>query len=488
MTEKIIETYDFTTNDIPVTVKIVRTDADFVLNYVLSLPEISNPTKLVLEKIRRDLIKSVSFNIMDITELKKRLNIDEQLKKTIDLLVVRYFPDVEQDIHNFLVSWLIQRSIGMGNIEFLMNDKHLEEITINSFTEPVWVYHIKHGWLKTNITIDSEEQIKHYASMIGRKVGRQLTALMPLLDAYLDNDRVNATLAPISTKGNTITIRKFARDPWTITKLLQNKTISVKAACLIWLAMQYELSALVIGGTASGKTSTLNVLGSFFPPNQRIISIEDTREISLPKYLHWVPLLTRMPNAEGRGLISMEDLLVNSLRMRPDRLIVGEVRRREEATTLFEAIHTGHSVYSTFHANDSNEAVTRLLNPPISVPKTMLPGLSLMITQFRNRRTGVRRIFEIAEITPDAAPNVIMRYDFKTDSIRETGKSVSLMNTLKHVTGMSDREIEESLKEKETVLNYLIKKNITDVNDVGMIIAKYYSDPKSLLEEISKNK
>jgi flagellar protein FlaI len=183
-----------------------------------------------------------------------------------------------------------------------MDDTNLEEIAINNAEEPVWVYHLKYGWLKTTIRLQNEEQIRHYASMIGRRIGRQITILEPLMDAHLAaGDRVNATLGPISVRGNTITLRKFAAKPWTITDFIQSETISTGAAALIWLGVQFELSALISGGTATGKTSMLNVVANFFPPNQRVISIEDTREIQLPKFLHWVPMITRLPNPERRN-------------------------------------------------------------------------------------------------------------------------------------------------------------------------------------------
>ena len=152
------------------------------------------------------------------------------------------------------------------------------------------------------------------------------------MDAHLKTgDRVNATLSPISSKGNTITIRKFAVRPWTITDFVKENTISYEAAALLWMAVQNELSIIIAGGTASGKTSMLNGIANFFPPNQRILSLEDTRELVLPKILHWVPLETRLPNPEGKGGITMFDLVVNSLRMRPDRVLVGEIRKRAEA-------------------------------------------------------------------------------------------------------------------------------------------------------------
>ena len=301
-------------------------------------------------------------------------------------------------------------------------------------------------------------------------------------------DSVDATTMPISTAGNTMTLRKFSRDPMTITHFLRFKTFSYEAASLIWLAMHYELSALIAGGTASGKTSTLNVLGTLFPPNQRIISIEDTREIRLPKYLHWVPLSTRLPNAEGKGAVSMEDLLVNSLRMRPDRILVGEVRRQREAETLFEAIHTGHSCYATFHANSAEETIRRLSNPPINVPLTMLPAISMIIMQFRNRRTGMRRTFQIAEITDEGRQNTIMQYNAKKDILLHQNKSKALMDTLQLYTGNTTSEIKGEMKEKENILKYLVKQGIDTVDGVGRIMAEYYTNKQNLLRFVKQNK
>jgi archaeal flagellar protein FlaI len=299
---------------------------------------------------------------------------------------------------------------------------------------------------------------------------------------------VNATLSPVSTNGNTITIRKFSKDPWTITKFIRTETISAEAAALIWTAIQYELSALIAGGTASGKTSALNVFANFFPPNQRILSIEDTREIVLPRFLHWVPLNTTLPNAEGKGEINMGDLLVNSLRMRPDRILVGEVRRKRETETLFEAIHTGHSVYATFHANSAKETVERLTNPPLDVPMIMLPAISLIIVQFRNRRSGKRRTFQIAEILPTGEANVIMQYDIKKDVLVKISKSKALFDNISLFTGMTDSEITKELADKVKVLNYLVKKNIDDVDGVGRIVAEYYTDKINLMKYVNNNK
>jgi len=486
---KIISTYNFKSEDIPITIKIYVKKGEFVLIYDVSISGISKNTEVVLEKVMEELTNQVSIGMVDILNVKETGVIEKKFTEAIEILLNKYFPDASKKVINFLKSYLIQKNLGLGSVEILMDDINLEEIAINNAEEPIWVYHVKYGWLKTTISMQNEEQIRHYASMIGRRIGRQITILEPLMDAHLAaGDRVNATLNPISVKGNTITLRKFAAKPWTITDFIQSDTINSSAAALIWMSIQYELSTLIAGGTATGKTSMLNVVANFFPPNQRIISIEDTREIQLPKFLHWIPMITRLPNPEGKGEISMLDLLVNSLRMRPDRIIVGEIRRKREAEVLFEAIHTGHSVYATVHANDTNETITRLTNPPIDIPKTMLPAISMIVVQYRNRRTGVRKTFQISEILPNSETNVLIQLDIRSGNLRNINKSRSLLNTIQTFTGLNSQEIIKSLKEKEHILKWLVKQNINTVDSVGKVMAEYYTDSEYLMKFVMKNK
>ena len=240
------------------------------------------------------------------------------------------------------------------------------------------------------------------------------------------------------------------------------------------MAVQNELSVIISGGTASGKTSMLNVLSNFFPSNQRIISIEDTRELMLPNALHWVPLETRLPNPEGKGGVEMLDLIVNSLRMRPDRIIVGEIRRKKEAEVLFEAMHTGHSVYGTLHANNVRETINRLVNPPIDLPKQLIPAISLIAVQHINRRSGKRRTLQIAEVTPAGDPRVLMQLNPVRDSLDILNEPVTILETLALYTGFSKSEIYADMQSKIAVLRWLVARNITDVNKIGLIMSKYY--------------
>ena len=471
----VIETYSLNVNNIIIEINIVNDVTRPVPQYIISISNISETTKLILEKIRERFISKMSLDNLEAVQEDANFDIKEKFKDEIRQLVNDNFPNIDTKTVDMLTNYLIEENLGLGKIEIMLKDPNLEEIVINGHESVIWVYHRKHGWLETNVHIYTEARIRHYATMIGRHVGKEITNLSPLMDAHLlTGDRVNATLNPISSKGNTITIRKFSKDPWTITKFIKTNVLNAEAAALIWLGIENELSMLISGGTGSGKTSMLNVVSNFFPPNQRIISIEDTRELMLPKSLHWVPLETRLPNPEGKGGVTMLDLVINSLRMRPDRIIMGEIRRKAEAEVLMEAMHTGHSVYGTIHANNAEETVARLTNPPIDLPKPMISAVSMILVQNRNRRSGKRRTLQIAEVLSNGDVNVLMQFNVHTDTMEKIKQSQILIERLKLYTGMTNEELDKDLKRKVKVLTWLVKNNIDNVDDVGAIISKYY--------------
>jgi flagellar protein FlaI len=492
MSEKVHNSYKLFVNDVPANVRIYTTDKDYVPIYEIIIPMVKDATEAALDEIRERLLDQLDLRPAEIISpeemkiLKKKF-----LDKAIEL-VKKEFPNLKHGDYKTLSGLLVQQSLGLGIIEFLLQDKNIEEIVINSSKDPLWIYHIKLGWLKTNISISNENQIYEYASSIGRRVGEQITNLKPLMDAYLPSgDRTNATLFPISSAGNTLTIRKFARRPWTITDFIQQNTLSLDMAAFMWLAIQYELNVVIAGGTASGKTSLLNSLTCFIPPNHRVLSIEDTREIQLPKYLHWVPLTTRPPNPEGKGEVSMLHILINSLRMRPDRIIVGEIRRSREAEVLFEAINTGHSVYSTLHANTAEEAFRRLVNPPIDIPIALLGGLQLVAVMHRDRRKNVRRVLQLTELIPSSGLkemkidlNTIFQWVAAEDKAIPLAKSYRAMSDIKLYTGMTEKDLEKDLEEKKEILDYLAKQNINDINTVGRIVSDYYRNKESILKSV----
>ena len=468
----VVDRYELNVDEIVVEVLIIAYEEDAVPTYTISITNISDITKIILDKIRDEFVVSeTKFSPGD----PNVGDVQEHFKDNIFKLLLKYFPKADKKTMDMLINFILQQNIGLGNIDILLKDANLEEIVVNNAKEPVWVYHRRHGWLKTNIILQNESRIRHFSTMIGRDVGKEITVLNPLMDAHLKTgDRVNSTLYPISSKGNTITIRKFSVTPWTITRVLKENTISYEGAALLWTAMQNELSLIVAGGTASGKTSMLNAIANFFPPNQRIISIEDTRELMLPKILHWVPMETRLANPEGKGGIQMLDLIVNSLRMRPDRILVGEIRRKAEAEVLFEAMHTGHSCYGTLHANSALETVNRLTTPPIELPRQVLSALSLIVVQNINRRLGKRRTLQIAEIMPNGDTNVLMQLNQVRDKLEIVGEPVAIMDTLNLYTGLSKDEIFDDMQAKIKILRWMVDNKIADVHKIGMIMSKYY--------------
>ncbi|MFH1835723.1 MAG: type II/IV secretion system ATPase subunit [Methanobacteriota archaeon] len=467
---------------------------DYVLHYDIDTPKIDFVTRALLDETKRSLVGEIQIETHTIMDYEKfdllRTKFYNRACEKLKLVLKRATSEYIETLARVLVNEMI----GLGEIEYLLADNRLEEVVVNSSKDVIWIYHKKYGWVKTNIIIPTEEMILNYSSRIAREVGREITHLEPLLDAHLPTgDRVNATLFPISTMGNTITIRRFSRTPWTMINLIDPKvsTTSVDAAAFMWLCIEYEMSMLIAGGTASGKTTMLNALMPFMPPNQRVISMEDTRELNLPKYLHWIPLTIRPPNPHGEGEISMLDLVENALRMRPDRIIVGEVRRKRETEVLFEGMHTGHSVYGTFHAEQAYEVVDRITTPPMSIPPTVFSSLHVIVIQYRNKRTGDRRTFEVVELTKGSDKpelNTLFRWNSKTDKIESVYPSVRVKDELELFAGMNEQDIEDDLAGKRLILQWLLKNKVFGVNEVGRVVSQYYMDKEKILDLVQKGK
>src|SRR3989344_9644142 len=460
-------------------------------NYKIIIPKLTEPTLALLDNVKNKIVTEINLTTAELLDIKSVDELKIKFKKRAEEIIKQDFPDIDLRTMQILVTRLLHDMSGIGDIEYLLLDEQLEEIVINSPREPIRVYHKKYGWLTTNIFIESDNKTANYSEIIARRVGKQVTTLEPLLDAHLiTGDRANTVMYPIANKGHTLTIRKFARDPWSITDFIKNKTCSAQAFALIWIAIQYEMNILFSGGTATGKTSFLNSILPFMPPNQRILTIEDTRELMPNKELYWTPLVTRLPNPEGKGEVTMLDLLVNALRMRPDRIILGEIRRQREAEVLFEAMHTGHSVYATVHADTANETIRRLINPPINISPSMLNNVNLNVVMFRDRRSGKRRVYQLAEFLPGKdiiTANILYRWVPEKDEIIIHNESMAFFDELSRHTGMSQADINKNLAHKSVILNWLLKSKIRNLNSIGKVMNLYYTNPELLASMIKKN-
>lgn len=389
---------------------------------------------------------------------------------------------------------LFQDLVGYGEIDPLIRDDNLEEIMVIGMNKPVFVYHREYGMMKTNILFKDADELMNLIDSIARQINRRIDQESPILDGHLlDGSRVNATIPPISADGPSMTIRKFKRDPLTIIDLINSKTISVELAAFFWLCFDglgvKSANAIISGGTSSGKTTTLNALSSFINPKERIITIEDTLELQIP-HEHVIRMETRPPNVENKGELTMNDLVKNSLRQRPDRIIVGEVRG-SEAITLFTALNTGHSGFGTLHSNDARETITRLTNAPMSVPNIMISAIDFIIMQNRiYKPDGVsfRRISEVAEVSGIEEGvvqlNKIFEWDPQSDTIKNVGIASKTLAEIAKVSGNSLNSLHEEIKNREIVLQHMVNQNIRSIRDVSTVLEMYYLDPQKVLNRI----
>ncbi len=473
-------------------VRILRVKGEPIPIYEIRLPKLTKEENDLLNMIRDRAITEIHIDPTSIPDPEERRRV---FMNAVRRLIKDAAPTFSEGRVEVLSEIIVQGMIGYGKLDFLVRDDNLEEIMVIGSRRPVYVWHRRFNMCKTNITFSEDKEILNIIERIARQVGRRIDQQSPLLDARLpDGSRVNATIPPISLDGPTITIRKFKKDPLTIIDLIKYGTMNSEIAALLWLFVDglgvKPANILVAGGTGSGKTTTLNSLGMFIPPSERVISIEDTAELQLPVE-HWVRLETRPPNIEGKGEITMDDLVKNTLRMRPDRIIVGEVRGAE-ARTMFTAMNTGHDgCMSTIHSNSARETIVRLESPPMSVPRIMIPALDIIIMQvrFHSRKKGtIRRITEIAEVSgmegESVQLNKLYKYDPAKDELVPTGVPSRVINDLSHHTGMSVTELDLEKEKRKIILDWMIERGIRSIEEVGHYLRMFYIDEEALLKKI----
>ncbi len=395
-----------------------------------------------------------------------------------------------------LAQHVVENSIGYGKLAKLLIEENIEEIMINAAREEVFIFHRKYGMCKTNILMNVF-LLKELLNRIAKSVGKTIDEENPLLDAHLpDGSRINATSNYVTPEGNTLTIRRFSKVPLSIINMVQSKTISSELAAFLWVGVEglaiYPLNIIFAGGTGSGKTTLLNICASFIPLNERLITIEDTLELDLGSRENWIKMEAKHAKKD-MAEITMNDLLINSLRMRPDRLIVGEVRGKE-AETLFVAMDTGHQgAMGTLHANTPREALVRLKSNPMNVPESMLPLLDLIIVQkriFSRQRGMLRRVSQVAEVTrmeDQVLLANLFEWDMVKDELKKTDVPSHLIEVLAEKTSQSKKEVMKEIAVRQKIIDFLIQKNITNIADVQNIVQQYYQNPEQVIKLVMPN-
>lgn len=331
-----------------------------------------------------------------------------------------------------VVDEIVNDLTGFGPINPLLLDEEVSEVMVNG---PNQVYCERKGKLElTPIQFRDDDHVMSVIEKIVSPLGRRIDESSPMVDARLpDGSRVNAIIPPLALNGPTITIRKFAKDPFQINDLIQFGTVSEKMAIFLEACVKARLNLFVSGGTGSGKTTTLNVLSNFIPYDERIVTIEDAAELQLGQE-HVVSLESRPPNIEGKGAITIRDLVRNSLRMRPDRIIIGEVRGAE-ALDMLQAMNTGHDgSLATGHSNSPRDMIARLetmvllagVELPVKAIREQIAGAIDVIIQQSRLKDGTRKIVSITEVQGLEGDIIVLQdiFTFKQEGINEEGKII----------------------------------------------------------------
>lgn len=446
-----------------------------------------------LNDIEQRILTSMSEDIRDSLIYTETKDSDNPIKDQMETLLREYGVSIGTVSFEKVYYYLWKAYKGYGRIDPIMHDTHVEDISCDGYNIPIFVYHDKYDDIETNITYE-EEELDSFVTRTAQRSGRHISIGDPSVEATLpDGSRGELMLGEeITPRGSAFTIRKYSDDPFTPVDLINYGTFDIEQMAYLWLAIENNKSLIFAGGTASGKTTSMNAISMFIPPRAKVLSIEDTRELAL-YHDNWLSSITRDRVTEGSD-ITMYDLLRSALRHRPEYIIVGEVRGKE-AMTLFQAMNTGHTTYSTMHADSVQTVINRLENDPINVPRAMIQSLDILCVQ-RLTKTGgerVRRNATLSEIhsvdqrTGDLDYTALYEWQPEDDSFRGQTKNSSLMKEIQDDLGLSRTELLRELKQRQKVLKHLTEKDISDYKEFTSVINEYYSAPDNVLDFIDSD-
>jgi flagellar protein FlaI len=423
---------------------------------------------------------------------------EQYLCEQIDEIIADYLIQLHPTSKAKITYYLKKHFLGFGKLDPLMKDPNIEDISCDGSQTPVFLYHRKEGSLRSTVIFEDEDELSAFVVRLSQKCGKHISIANPMLDATMpDGSRIQMTLSDeVTTRGSTFTIRKFKEDPLSPADLISFHTMSSEMTAYMWMAVEYGANALIAGGTAAGKTSLLNAIASFIPREAKIVSIEETREINLP-HNNWIPGVARSGFGEVIGdklvgEIDMYDLMKAALRQRPEYIIVGEIRGKE-AYVLFQAMATGHTTYSTVHADSAKSLIHRLEGKPINIPRIMLQALDIVCIQViskvgskRVRRT--KQIIEIIDIDPETKEiltNEVFHWNPIEDKFVYSGKSY-ILERIRVEKNLTISQITQELRNRAMLLEWMNNRHIKGFANVASWTAKYTENPSEVMSHIQQ--
>jgi flagellar protein FlaI len=455
----------------------------------------------VLSKDEEDLLKRISANMEQIAKSSKFLP-DDLSKLTIEGIIESYLRGRKYKLNKRTIDkikYYIKRNYeGFGPLEPIIRDPMVEDVSCNGVGVPIFVEHKIHGSLRTNVVFDTEKELDSYVVRLAQMCGKEVSMNEPIIDGtFPQGHRIQLTYgSEISTKGSAFTFRLFRETPFTPVELIKYGAATSELATYLWFAVENLKSAMVAGVPGVGKTSTINAMMMFIPSNTKVFSIEETREINI-LHQNWVATSTResiysSSNIDSKNPpIGMFELVKMAMRQRPTYIILGEIRGRE-SYSLFQAISTGHTAYSTIHADSMDTLVNRLESNPLNIPRVLISALNIVIFNkfVRVGSRNTRKLIEIDEIvgidqiSKEILYNKVFSYDFVEDRQVFSGFSKTL-NEIRDAKQLTQAEFDQEFDRRKALLEGMVKNNIIDYTNITRIINIYYKDPETAMRMAS---
>ena len=461
---------------------------EYEVKYEIEEPILTETEKNYLDQILPAMKDLIDFDVIVEKETDKLL---EYIDKRFKIIAFELGLNIPYDTYKKIYYYLIRDFVGFNETEPLLRDFFVEDIECNGVDGAVYIVHRIFRNLKTNLIFRSMDKLESFVEKLAQRSGKYISYASPILDASLpDGSRINATYTKdITSRGPTFTIRKFTTTPWTPPQLLSFRTLSPEMLAYLWILVQYKMNILITGGTSSGKTTLLNAIAFFIPPEARVVSIEDTRELNLPRE-NWLPSVVRNATGAGNvGEIDLFTLLKSSFRQNPDYVIVGEVRGKE-AYVLFQGMASGHASISTMHADSVDTVIKRLETPPIELSPTLLNVLDCVciMTHAIAKKQETRKLKEIVEIinvTPEgvAMTNTPFIWNPSDDSFYFK-KNSKIFEKIAKRYGITLQEIDAEFKKRVKLIYNLYQNRVFDFQQFQDTITQYYKKPQEVLAKL----